>query len=404
MATVYLHIGTMKTGTSALQSFLDENRELLEEQGYAYPRMKVGLPNNFIFRNAHFLVHSRDRTIETTVDEQEVMQKAYAQIEELAKKFDHIILSDEVIWHLSRFDADFWADMLENFKKINCEVKIIVYLRRQDMVAESLYNQNVKSNRMVSKRFIDYLGGNLVKTFLLNYYEQLKKIERYVKKENMFIRIYEKEQFEGEEHTIYSDFLNCIGLSFTNQYIIERPAANLGLQGNYIELKRIINGLPEYRELGDFMARPLRAASAVKNEGVLHGGETLFEPEEQAEFMAQFEEGNRKIAVEFLGREDGVLFKEPIGSLPTWTLDRDTLYQDILMSAAETFSYQEKKIRKMEEENRRSAERIQALEDRLQSLEEEIRAPEGLREQVTAMHKSLIFRGYRKARKAIGHN
>ncbi|EAL6169552.1 acyl carrier protein, partial [Campylobacter coli] len=35
--TAYVHIGTMKTGTSSIQNFLYLNRSLLQKQNYYYP-------------------------------------------------------------------------------------------------------------------------------------------------------------------------------------------------------------------------------------------------------------------------------------------------------------------------------------------------------------------------------
>lgn len=37
MKTLYLHIGTPKTGTSAIQIFCKDNQETLKKQGYYYP-------------------------------------------------------------------------------------------------------------------------------------------------------------------------------------------------------------------------------------------------------------------------------------------------------------------------------------------------------------------------------
>ena len=37
MPTLYLHIGTPKTGTTALQNFLPANEEVLEQHGICYP-------------------------------------------------------------------------------------------------------------------------------------------------------------------------------------------------------------------------------------------------------------------------------------------------------------------------------------------------------------------------------
>lgn len=368
MATVYLHIGTMKTGTSALQSFLDENRSVLEKKGYAFPLFKIGIKSNFNYRNAHFLVEGVDFSKDVVEPNLEIQQKAYDQLEEMAKNYDNIILTDEIIWQRSRRFKDFFPKMVERFKNIGCDVKIIVYLRRQDAMVESLYNQNVKSNIMVSQTFTENLL-HLKKTFFLDYYSHLKMIEKAVGQGNIIVRVYEKEQFEGTDHTIYSDFLNAIGLSLTDEYKIERPAQNYGLYGNYIEMKRVINGLPEYRELQDFLSRPIRAASAHQSQGDLHSKQTLFEQDELQKFMADYEESNRKVAQEFLERENGVLFYEPIGNLPTWKLDDSTMYQSILLMMTAAFSAQEKKIQEKEKKIQEQEKRIQNLEARITALE-----------------------------------
>src|SRR5699024_12805516 len=42
MTTVYLHIGAHKTGTTALQYFLWNNRKRLRKEGYLYPKLGLG--------------------------------------------------------------------------------------------------------------------------------------------------------------------------------------------------------------------------------------------------------------------------------------------------------------------------------------------------------------------------
>jgi len=358
MATVYLHIGTMKTGSSALQSFLEENKDLLAKKGYAFPVFKdIGIKSNFNFRNAHFLVGEKD----TPKENLEIKKKAYAKLEKIVKEFDKIILTDEVIWHRVLQGENDFQRIIEEFKQIGCDVKVIVYLRRQDTMVESMYNQLVKSNQMVTKKFMEHLP-NIRKCFPLNYYEHLEKIKSAVGKENLIVRVYEKEQFEGTDHSIYSDFLKVVGLSLTDEFKIQRAAENFGIYGNYIEIKRIINGLPEYKEAQDFMSRPIRAASAYDSEKDLHSNMSLFEPDELKEFMSEFEEINRKVAKEYLGREDGVMFREPVGNLPTWRLDQDTMYESILLVMAASLSAQEKKIQKQNEEIAKLNERLNALE------------------------------------------
>ena len=360
MATVYLHIGTMKTGTSALQRFLDDNREYLESQGYVYPRMKQGLPADYFFRNGHFLVYSFDR--KKTLDVLEVFEGALEQLAGLAGEYENIILSDEVIWHCSARDPEFWRKISEEFQKINCRIKVILYLRRQDTSMESLYNQAIKSGNMLVRDFDDYVQGRAVKYFSFHYYEGVRNIETYIGKENISIRVYDKEQPGNTENSLFSDFLNEIGLSFDENYHVEQPVKNPGLQGNYIEIKRIINSLPEYRETGNFMARPLVAASRARAGDQLKENNHFFTMEKRKEFLAEFEEGNRKLAREYLGREDGSLFDEPSEESEVWEVNEELLYQDIILATAEVFCMQEKELRELKDRICRleEAERIRA--------------------------------------------
>lgn len=395
MATVYLCIGTPKTGTTALQSFMRENEKQLQKQGYCYPELELGLWSIFKNRNAHFLVQKStlEDEAEQEREEVELRNRGFAMLGELAKQYDNIILSDEVVWYRCNKREGFWQDTLDNFKKINCEVKVVVYLRRQDQVVQSLWNQLIKMEPRSTKDFDRCINGKYLKYFPLVYDKHLNKIARYVPKENIIVRPYEKGQFEGEEHSIYTDFFKVLGVKLTDEFTHEKVAANVGLVGNFIDIKRTLNGIPEYLELDDFMCRPVLNASkcVAQNYGTIK--ETMFKSyEQQKEYLACFEEGNAYVAREFMGREDGVLFKEPIEELPAWQPHPETMQRDMLVYTAEMFCRQEKIIRDLQNETKRLREELK----KTQSIRSEM---EQLREEVKAMHNSLIFRTYRKIRK-----
>ena len=56
MTTVYISIGTQKTGTTALQTFLGKNNEALHKQNCSYPFMDLNIEKKYDNRNAQFLV------------------------------------------------------------------------------------------------------------------------------------------------------------------------------------------------------------------------------------------------------------------------------------------------------------------------------------------------------------
>lgn len=52
--TLILHIGTPKTGTTAIQKFLYDNQTLLKEKGFFYPEIQkimYGVTNGAILQN-----------------------------------------------------------------------------------------------------------------------------------------------------------------------------------------------------------------------------------------------------------------------------------------------------------------------------------------------------------------
>lgn len=193
--------------------------------------------------------------------------------------------------------------------------------------------------------------------FPLDYHKQLDKIKKYIGRDNVLVRAYEHGQFEGEDHSIFSDFLHCIGLVKTDRYTVDNVKSNLGLRGNLIEIKRILNGIPEYREMDDFMGRPIIYASNYIAQGALHPDTSMFSYEDQKKFLGQYEGSNRKIAEEFLDRPDGRLFYEPVKASEKWAVDPETMYRDIILVTAEILCAQQKELldlkRRLDEKDKR---------------------------------------------------
>lgn len=384
MATVYLSIGTVKTGTTALQTFMRENDLVMQKQGYCYPLMDIGIYNKYVDRNGHFLVYrsEKENREDRKVEEKAVRDRAYKILEESAQKHNHIILSDELIWHRSRSNPHFWERLRPNFAKIGCDVKVIVYLRRQDLLIQSLYNQSIKALPRTALTFDDYVKET---QFPLDYAENLERIVKGIGRENLIVRVYESGQFEGEEHSIFSDFAKCVGLELTEDFTRNRILSNVGLNGNYLEIKRLLNALPEYQESNDFMKVPIWQASGTKVSGSHHAKTSFFTYEAQKEYLRQFDESNQRVAREYLGRENGVLFEEEVKELPVWNVEKEQMYQDIILSMGELFCAQEQKIVELQNE-------YNELKDALKNLKNENKS----------MYNSVIFRGYRKVRNGFG--
>ena len=141
-STLYIHIGTPKTGTTALQGFLAKNRKTLQEHGAVFPDFGLvykGVAKN---RNAHFLVATKDPF---RAKEMGVCMKILKQ---QAALYPKILISDESIWtfygHPDVETAPFWKKLKEMLDGMDLDLKVIVYLRRQDQYAFSYYAQKIK--------------------------------------------------------------------------------------------------------------------------------------------------------------------------------------------------------------------------------------------------------------------
>lgn len=296
MATLYLHIGTPKTGTSFMQTFLREHNDLIGKQGYVYPNLGMKFPGIGKARNGHFLI-VKGETAET------IYSSAIEKLTALAAEYENVILSEEGLWNNDFNIARFVKDM----KALDVKVKILVYLRRQDLYLQSQWAQNVKES--MTKDFYTFAQETKIR---MNYYEQLCVLREIVGQENMLVRVYEKQQFSGVRKNLLSDFFETVGLTLGDEFVVEKEVKNPSLSGIYLETKRMLNRHPEFATKLNFVTPYLYAVAEKKGDMATYSTNKYFTHEQQMEFLSQFAECNEKIAKEFLGREDGILFYDEI--------------------------------------------------------------------------------------------
>lgn len=387
MATVYLHIGLPKTGTTAVQHFLTDNDEALKNHGICFPDFGLKYPGIGYRRNARFLVAAyTDDTGKK--DKKRPCQEYDAtldRIAELAKSYDKILLSDEAIWIDSQNRSDFWPKLKEDFDKRGLPLRIIVYLRRQDAYMQSLYCQKIKAAKTMV-HFSDYLQLMQEKNYPLDFSSRIDMLAEIFGKENLIIRVYEKAQYKGEEQNIFSDFLDIFGLSLKDGFEVRQAMHNITLDGNYLEINRILNGLPvpprDVRTLKNSISEVQATSPFTKSSEK----QTLFKPEEQAAFLEQFAVSNSHVARNYLGRDDGILFYEEVKDLPEYQIDTDELLRDVIMVYGRA-------VELLEQENQKLQNDLQKVRKDMQTLRSDFKA---VRENV------LLFRLKRKLRHIMG--
>ncbi|MCI6858234.1 MAG: hypothetical protein MR867_02940 [Eubacterium sp.] len=333
MPTIYLHIGTPKTGTTALQNFLPVNEEILNKHGICYPDLGFRYPGVGVHRNAHFLVttcYKDEQGNRMFSKEQEDYKKGIEQLKEIGKKFSTIILSDEGIWRQSILDRNhFWETLKKDLDEAGFDLKIIVYFRRQDLFVQSHWAQKIKEGAQYD--FHQYLTLPVFLNYPLDYYSYMRHLADIVGKDSLILRVFEKQQFRGENHTIQEDFLDIFGLKMEDGFVVEQAVYNTSFEGDYLEMKKILNHLPEFKNNRNFLISSMKKIQDQKLFEENYKKVTFFEEGEQQQFMERFDESNSKLAREFFGREDGRLFYDDIKDYPVYKIDPEQLLVDTIL-------------------------------------------------------------------------
>ncbi len=346
MATLYIHAGTPKTGSTSIQDFLKLNEKALERHGILHPYIDVPEIEPVAFRtlrNGDFLVYeSALPEGEREEQEQRIYQKGFEVIKKVSKDAKKILLTDEAIWVRQYRRKNFWQNVKKDAAEADCDLKVIVYLRRQDLYAQALWNQSVKFIPHKGWTFSRYLQSKAYQDRRPDYYVTLCEMAEIIGRENLIVRVYEKDLLIRSKEAIFEDFLEAMGEEMQEDYLLPEKNKNERLNGNLIEIKRIMNQAPYYDAelLSKLHNRYFVQLGMKRNEKRV----SYFSYEEQVKFLRQYEESNRRVAKEFLGREDGVLFTEPIEELPKWEVNMDTMYKDIILLFAEIVADQQRQL------------------------------------------------------------
>lgn len=327
MKTLHIHVGMAKTATTSLQFFCKENSEILAQKGYCYPVFPFSYAGIAPGHNGRFLLEAPENAEEQKAREEGKGNFAEGMkiVNELFLTYDDIIVSDESIWRAIDIEnKNLLNVMRKEASRGGFQIHIIVYLRRQDKYFLSHWNQQTKRLPM-EETFEEYEGR--VSRVRLDYYAKLHRIAEAFGKENITVRRFEKESFEGG--SIYSDFLSVFGLKLTEEYRISQAVRNTGLAGNMHEIKRVLNGLPQMndRKQHRYLLDILQECSEASGKNYPN---EMWSKEEISAFLEEYRPGNRKVAEEYLNEPGAELFDDTILDLPKWEKDNPYMMDDFI--------------------------------------------------------------------------
>jgi hypothetical protein len=288
-----LHIGTHKTGSTALQQFLSANGKGLSEYGiyYASPVHEFNfnsIANTFLLdgleKFRYFLLENLRKAerngAHTIIASSENL---YAMVRYLtrfnAEKTSAVVLAKERIL----------IERLRTAIPAHVECHVLCYVRRPDHYLESLYNQNVKRDALVTGAVVDFL---ITIYDMLDYHRYLS-IWRVVFGSNACsVRAY-----EAALPNLIEDFVrHFLGSEDISPFKQPHFRANERLSRDVLEYKRLRNEHILYSE--QKLERRIFALVDKRITSPNNNHEYL-SPDERADLLSRLEPSMERLRTEF---------------------------------------------------------------------------------------------------------
>ena len=294
---LYLHIGINKTGTSAIQRYLSSHRAELERARVLYPVTGRAGEAHYGLSRALGFAHGKP-----AVNAQELERLRGALLEEVqTADAEALIVSSEDF--VLRGDV---ARVQEFFSAFDC--RVVVYLRRHDHWWLSSYNQAVKmvANPPWEPGINAYLQFcRKRKSARASHRELLERWAAVFGVAAIGVRPYEAAQNEGG---VVADFLRTTGLvelAASAAGSVER--VNESLAGDVVHILDLV----QRAQISPRMRETLKKKLLAERAPAPGAAPDPMRPRLRRRLIEENRPDYEYIARTFLGRDDGVLFREP---------------------------------------------------------------------------------------------
>ena len=277
-----LHIGVPKTGSTSIQRRLAAQRATLRQHGVSYPGAGLAVPQ-FLHRAALAGGDSRDSRVAR------FRREFDRELASLPSELSTVVLSDEQCsLHLRTAAqiARLHAWLAPHFATI----RIVVYLRRQDALAASLYAQMLRHG-IADPPSLETARGELA--FLFDYAALLENWRGVFGRDALVPRIFESESLPGGD--VVRDFFAACGLdpalAGQSAGADTNPSMNLQGQAVLLSLGRAVREETGRMQIRD---KPWARLAAIVTE-LFPGRGWQPSRAEASAFMAQYQASNESI-------------------------------------------------------------------------------------------------------------
>lgn len=299
---LYLHLGTYKTATTFLQQVL--------WQSFKNPRGAIYYPKRGLHGNAHHYLATDNFPAWNNGGSRAEYENTWKRfLKDIhCSKADSIIFSSEMLCSISMDQICYIRKMLANYP-----LRAIIYLRRQDQYISSLAAQLVKACNGNPQFYtcIDKAIRHVSVSKSFDYEIMCDQWAHVIGRDNLIVRPFEKTQLH--EGDILKDFFYyLLNKPVPESVVFPSENVNPRLCRDALEFKQLVNRLPTDRETMNATLPALFDYSRIVEAGTenAYHEHVMLSPSQRMEIFQRFKESNARIAREYIGRRDGILFEE----------------------------------------------------------------------------------------------
>jgi hypothetical protein len=303
-----LHIGTEKTGSTAIQHFLHSNWHKLK-QGGAHVCTSTGKPNNRSLPAAFmsddkcddFLRSHNLEDVGSRRTWKKKLQKGLIREISGAKKDSQVFVISSEHFHSRLTSPEEVANFHEFLAPLFDRITIICYLRRQDHLAMSRYSEAMRAGYVHKSPFAEFTKNSHKR--LPPYFDFSALLDRWANafgEENVQPQVYSKEELL--DGNVIHDFLHIANLQLDDPNEANTDKANMSLSA---EAQAVLLGVN--RKIGESDAR--EASMRLRGKLVRYlqknapGASRRPTAEEAEKFYKVFEVSNDLVAQRWFHKE-----------------------------------------------------------------------------------------------------
>lgn len=399
MKTLYIHIGTSKTGTTTIQTYCGINREQLKSKGVLFPIMPYHYDRITENRNGHFLYATiYENGVRNKEKEKQVLKQELDYIVDCFKDYDNVLLSEESIWWATATRRKgLWKYLQEHSQQNNYQVKIIVYLRRQDQFMMSRYNQILKTDTGGgTQRFYEYFKDmNGKYKCVMNYRQRLDYMAKFFPKENIVVKRFDRSYFYNGD--LNADFLHILGVEIDDTFAELPKDENLGISVQSGELKRVLNrlGTMTFAENQKLLQMLNECEELLPKREV-----SIMTTEHIEKFMKKFIDDNESIAVDYIG--DGKpMFDYNYKKKPVWSYEDKNYHEEVILFFAKAIDSVYKENIQLKKENERLNNNIEKINKQIENINQKLNKEKSYSRETRYLLKHPIKSFYNKVKGAL---